>query len=80
MGNPFRGGGAPLDIQYTLHICLHCGSWINKRGFVDLTRKNKIKTTDKRYCDDCRTVGMRKAMDDANKKLFKRKAKANEKN
>jgi len=62
----------PMDILYTLHQCKHCGSWLNKQGYVNLNRNPKIKTSKGVYCEFCRTAPMRAEMDKENAKILKK--------
>lgn len=58
------------DIIYTLYQCVHCGDWLNDKGFVDLERTPKLKTAKGVYCKHCKTVAMRREMDKENAKLL----------
>lgn len=61
------------DIIYDIHQCQHCGDWLNDKGFVDLMRSPKLKTTKQKYCKNCRTLALRKALDEANAKILSKK-------
>jgi len=67
------GGRQVEDFLYVLHQCKHCGDWLNNKGYVDLGRTPKLKTSKGVYCVNCKTALKRKEMDEANAKLFKKK-------
>ena len=69
----YGGSRPPEDFMYTVHQCLHCGDWLNDKGFVDFTRTPKIKTAKGLYCKNCKTVAQRKEMDEVNRKLLIKK-------
>ena len=69
----FSGARPKEDIEYTICQCKHCGDWLNKQGFVDLSRTPKIKTSKKVYCDNCKTAKQRRDMDIENEKILSKK-------
>ena len=69
------GYGKPQIIEeiiHTLNQCVHCGDWLNDKGYVDLSVAPKLKTVRGVYCKNCKTAKQRKDMDEINAKLLKK--------
>jgi hypothetical protein len=54
-------------ITRTEHLCKHCGSWINDKGYLDDTHRTKKAV----YCVYCNTAEKRREMDKENEKIKK---------